>query len=493
MTPPPADPTTAALPTPNTPAIPRPAADSAEIAISVRGVSKMYRIYQRSQDRLKQMLWRGRRSYGREFWALREVSFDVYKGETLGIIGRNGGGKSTLLQIIAGTLAPTRGEVWVGGRTAALLELGSGFDPEFTGRENVFLSGAILGIGRAEMEQRFDEIAAFAEIGAFIDQPVKTYSSGMFVRLAFAVQACVDPDILIVDEALAVGDIFFRQKCYQRLEKLRQKGTAVLLVSHSMMEIEQFCQRALLLHGGQPMFLGAAAEATKLYMLLDQQDRAPAMQRKAHLEAIDRAALPQPNREEFWPPPEALLDMTSARQVSNGWARCSGVAICDSQGQPCRVFQQGQTASFFYEFELERDVDVPIGGLVIHSDRGTLVHGKSTLEYGTDVPTYVASGTRLRFRQDIALEIAMGEYTIEPGLAALDSDVYERRATYSYDQLHGLITRICHLPAVAHFVVTQPHDRRPIQLLHHGVANLPGDCRLVGSVEHAHAEPRVVA
>jgi lipopolysaccharide transport system ATP-binding protein len=453
-----------------------------EVAISVRGLSKMYRIYDHPQDRLKHMLWRGRRRYGREFWALRDVSFNVYKGETVGIVGRNGSGKSTLLQTIAGTLAATHGEVWTNGRVGALLELGSGFDPEFTGRENVFLNGVILGLTDCEMAQRFDEIVAFADIGSFIDQPVKTYSSGMFVRLAFAVQACVDPDILLIDEALAVGDIFFRQKCYKRLERLRERGTAVILVSHSMMEVEQFCERAVLLHQGEQVFCGPAAEATKLYMLLDQQDRADIALLKARAGTVEqtqhsRQQLLTPQNH-FWPAAAAFIDLGAARQISNGWARCTALAICDQDGQPCRAFQQGEWASFFYEFELTQGIEVPIGGLVIHNDKGTLVHGKSTLEYGSEIPMQVPRGTCLRFRQDIALEIAMGEYTIEPGLATLDREMFERRAGYTYDQLHGTIVRICHIPAAAHFVVTQPRDHRPIQLLHHGVANLPGRCVL---------------
>src|SRR6266542_6439942 len=213
-----------------------PPAPAPEVAISVRGVGKMYRIYDRPQDRLKQMLWRGRRTYGREFWALRDASFEVRKGETLGIIGRNGSGKSTLLQIIAGTLAPSEGEVTVNGRVAALLELGSGFNPEFTGRDNVFLNGSILGFSREEMAARFDEIAAFADIGEFIEQPIKTYSSGMVVRLAFAVIAHVDADILVIDEALAVGDACFTQKCMRFLRRFMEKGT-VLFVSHDISSV----------------------------------------------------------------------------------------------------------------------------------------------------------------------------------------------------------------------------------------------------------------
>ena len=248
-----------------------------DVAVRASDLGKMYRIYDRPEDRLKQMLLcRVGRSYGHEFWGLRHVSFEVKRGERFGIIGKNGAGKSTLLQIIAGTVAPSEGEVRLRGRVSALLELGSGFNPEFTGRENVFLNGSILGVPRSEIEARFDDIAAFADIGDFIDQPVKLYSSGMFVRLAFAVTTSVDADILVIDEALAVGDIFFRQKCYRRLDDLVSRGVSIILVSHAMTEVEQFCQRALLLDQGQPLLVGSASEAVKRYYLLEQQGRSVA-------------------------------------------------------------------------------------------------------------------------------------------------------------------------------------------------------------------------
>lgn len=230
-----------------------------EYAIRVKGVSKSFSIYETPRDRLKQMvmprlhrlLGSEPRCYFREFRALNEVDFDIRRGETVGIIGRNGAGKSTLLQIICGTQEPTGGEVSTQGRIAALLELGAGFNPEFTGRENVFMNGAILGFSHDEMVQRFDEIADFADIGDFIDQPVKTYSSGMYVRLAFAVQACVDPEILIVDEALAVGDIGFQYKCFKRMESLRKKGVTILMVTHATGSILEYADRCIVLDGGQ--------------------------------------------------------------------------------------------------------------------------------------------------------------------------------------------------------------------------------------------------
>ncbi len=228
-------------------------------AIRIRGVSKYFPIYETPRDRLKQMLLprltrllgRAPRSYHREFWALNGVSFDIRRGETVGIIGRNGAGKSTLLQILCGTLEPSSGIVETRGRIAALLELGAGFNPEFSGRENVFMNGAILGLSHAEVARRFDEIAAFADIGDFIEQPVKTYSSGMYVRLAFAVQACVDPDILVVDEALAVGDIGFQYKCFKRMEALKKQGVTILMVSHATASILEYADRCIVLDGGR--------------------------------------------------------------------------------------------------------------------------------------------------------------------------------------------------------------------------------------------------
>lgn len=236
-------------------------------AIRVQGLGKCYHIYDRPQDRLKQTLWRGRKQFYREFWALRNVSFEIRKGETVGIIGRNGSGKSTLLQMIAGILTPTAGTVEVNGRVAALLQLGSGFNHEFTGRENIFMNGAILGLSKSAISARFDEIVAFADIGNFIDQPVKTYSSGMRMRLAFAVSICVDPDVLIVDEALAVGDMAFQLKCTERLDRLVKSGTTLLFVSHDILAVKSFCQRAIYLTAGQMIATGAASDIAERYML----------------------------------------------------------------------------------------------------------------------------------------------------------------------------------------------------------------------------------
>lgn len=247
---------------------------SDNFAVRVEGLGKCYHIYNRPQDRLKQAIvprlraitGRSPDHYYREFWALREVSFEVGRGQTVGIIGRNGSGKSTLLQVICGTLAPTAGLANTRGRIAALLELGAGFNPDFTGRENVYMNGTVLGLSQAEIDARFDDIAAFAEIGEFIEQPVKHYSSGMYARLAFAVAISVDPDILVIDEALAVGDAKFQKKCFRRLEQIKANGSTILFVSHSTEQVRSFCDFGLVLDKGEPIFWGDARQATVKYL-----------------------------------------------------------------------------------------------------------------------------------------------------------------------------------------------------------------------------------
>ncbi len=221
-----------------------------EIAISLKNVSKCFKRYSRPVDRLKEVLLPGK-SRADEFWALQDINIEIPKGQTVGIVGRNGSGKSTLLQIIVGTLTPSSGAVRVNGRVSALLELGSGFNPEFTGKQNVFFNGRLLGLSQKQIEDRFDDIAAFADIGDFIDQPVKTYSSGMYVRLAFAVAVNVDPEILIVDEALAVGDIVFQHRCMRRMRAMMDSGVTTLFVSHDAGAIKTLCNSAVMIHDGK--------------------------------------------------------------------------------------------------------------------------------------------------------------------------------------------------------------------------------------------------
>jgi lipopolysaccharide transport system ATP-binding protein len=455
-----------------------------ELAIDVRNVSKCYQIYARPSDRLKQALYpRVQRtlgvqggSYFREFWALNDVSFSVRPGESVGIIGRNGSGKSTLLQLICGTLAPTAGTVETNGRIAALLELGSGFNPEFSGRENVYMNGAVLGLSEAEIAERYDRIVEFSEIEEFIDQPVKTYSSGMYMRLAFAVQAHIDASIVIIDEALTVGDVFFRQKCYARLDQLREGGAAILLVSHSMPDIEQYCERALLLDHGSMRFIGPSAEAARHYYLLNQgggkdflaDSSSPAANPQTAAEEVDK------NR----PPVNAFLDISSKPQVSNGRARCTGVALLNADGMPSNSFRQGERVTFYYEFEVDGDIGVPICGMTIANERGVIVHGKNNLQYSDTVETTSATSRRIACYQEVSLDLAAGEYTFEVGLAATSQRDWDSRDRMPYEAEMGCVTRVCHIVNVGSFSVAMGYRNGVTFLLHHGVADLPGSIRV---------------
>lgn len=466
---------------------------SEELVIDVRNLSKRYEIYATPRDRLKQLvlprlhrglikagaslgLMKSRAApvYFREFWALRDVSFQVRRGETLGVIGRNGSGKSTLLQLLAGTLTATGGDVSVNGRVAALLELGSGFNPDFSGRENVFLNGRILGLTQREIEQRYDQIVEFADIGEFIDQPVKTYSSGMFVRLAFAVQAHIDASIIIIDEALAVGDVFFRKKCYARLEQLRDSGAAILLVSHSMPDIEQYCERAVLLDHGVTQFIGPSSEAAKRYYLLHQAETR-LLKEKAETIPL---ALARENAVPTIidrPPASAYLDLSAKVQVSDGSASCIGVALTDVTGEPRNSFRQGDVAVFHYEFELSGDIDVPVCGMTIRNERGVIVFGKNSWQFEHDVPASSDTASKILCRHEVKLDIGLGEYIIEVGLASVTRETWADRHRISHDEFSARCLRHCHVPDAASFTVGLAiKDGIPV-LTHHGVANLPGD------------------
>ncbi len=460
---------------------------SREPVISVQQVSKAYRIWDSPASRLRSHLWesaagllpasasrwaRGRAAASyRDFWALRDVSFSMQPGESLGIIGRNGSGKSTLLQIIAGTLRPTTGTANVRGRVAALLELGSGFNPDFTGRENVYLNAAVLGLARREVDERFDRIAAFADIGDFIDQPVKTYSSGMFVRLAFAVQTAVEPQVLIVDEALSVGDVFFQQRCYARMRQLLDQGVCIVLATHDMGAVQQFCQRTLVFRAGRLAFQGPSAEATKTYFQLEQQEKAAAYAAQAAPAPAATAAL---GSEPItgWPGPAAALSTTGVRVVGNGWARCTFLAITRPDGLACLHFHQGETMSVFYEFEALHDLEFAFGCVTIRDKSNQAVHSKITLQDGIRGPAHVARGARLRFRQDTELNLACVDYTVDVALEMIAANLLDQPGI-TYEAFMQAQLRVCELHAAAGITVRLRDGTAPFQLLHFGAAGLP--------------------
>jgi lipopolysaccharide transport system ATP-binding protein len=407
-----------------------------EITIEVKNLGKSYNIYKRPQDRLKQslmprlqqILGRPANRYFREFWALRDVSFEVRKGETVGIIGRNGSGKSTLLQIICGTLSPTLGTVMTHGRIAALLELGSGFNPEFSGRENVYLNGAILGLSKAEIDSRFNDIADFADIGDFIEQPVKIYSSGMVVRLAFAVQAMVDPDILIVDEALAVGDEKFRRKCFARLEELRSNGTSILFVSHSGPQVTELCQRALLLEQGERLLFNQPLKVVRAYQKLIF---APLEERKRLIQ--EYKTLDKSGEKQLPPEPIALktsghreaasfdsgLSPTTTEIYPIQGAEILSFKIFDSDRGVVNILTLGETYQFEVSGRFLEDRENIYFGIHIRTISGTVVTGQRHPEIGTFVDR-VRAGDHFRITYEFTMNLLPGTYFVGGGVWSND-------------------------------------------------------------------------
>jgi lipopolysaccharide transport system ATP-binding protein len=410
------------LATDGSPAAASPAEDA---MISVRHVGKMYRLYDRPQDRLKeQLLWRRGKHYGREFWALHDVSLEVYRGEAVGIIGRNGSGKSTLLQIIAGTLTPTNGEVRLRGRVSALLELGSGFNPEFTGRENVFLSGAIMGIDRAEMENRYADIVAFADIGDYIDQPVKTYSSGMFARLAFSVAISVDPDILIVDEILAVGDFGFQQKCVARLRQLRDNGLTLLFVSHSPDAIKSVCTNGLFLIGGQAVFWGQAEQAVNLYFnYIREHANQDAM--RAQVDIAQPVAFQTP--------------IAGRMRYGTGHAQVTQVAVLDALGVPGQAFKFADRLTLSVEFKAFIDLENLSVSFLVRDLTGIDLMGTTTFDEQIQIPPLAAGATgRVQFH--FQANLRPGNYGVSVALNRVSHLDYSDNVLF--DQTDGCATFI---------------------------------------------------
>lgn len=380
---------------------------SCDDAITLTGVAKRFEMYARPSDRLRQFLAGERRKYYQEFWALRGLDLVVARGETVGVLGRNGSGKSTLLQIIAGTLSPTSGEVRVNGRLSALLELGSGFNPDFTGHENVLLNGAVLGLSQQEIAERYDAICAFADIGTHLHQPVKTYSTGMYVRLAFAVQACIEPEILIVDEALSVGDEKFQRKCFDHIEHLRARGCSILLVTHSTETVEKFCQRGVLLHQGALHGVGPAKEMVDQYHALLYSDE------KTYLRYLNRLQVPAATA----PAPAtdvAAADLPLAQAVSpadGAGAVIHSWEVRAADDSRCETFRIGETARIIFFVDLFAPVAELQVGLLIRTVEGVSAFGTSSLYHRKNVQGAVA-GDRLRAEFELRLDLCVGNYFV---------------------------------------------------------------------------------
>ncbi len=402
---------------------------SSEAAIDIQGLGKCYQLYDRPRDRLLQMVMRGRQRYYREFWALRDISCTIAPGEVFGIVGRNGAGKSTLLQLICGTLSPTEGKLQVRGRVAALLELGAGFNPEFTGRENVFLNASVLGLTQTEITQRYDAIVAFSGIGAFIDQPVKTYSSGMYVRLAFAIATSVEPDILVIDEALSVGDGAFARKSFDRIMELKERGVTILFCSHSLYQVEALCNQVLWLEKGRPVAQGKPASVLAAFRTSLEE------------EAIACSAATTKRHDGVAPP---------TAQVRKGEAGIERIEVCGSLSRECRVFRSGEDdLRVAVTFSSDPALAPPTVAFELFSETGSTVSSCSSLFEGiTLCRDQSGQGT---------VEVCFPRLPLMRGRYYMAVYLTCERMIHLYDQVTTAVS----------FEMTQPHLEKGVVFLPH--------------------------
>ena len=419
---------------------------SDEVVLRIQHISKRFEIYEKPRHRLQQMLFGRWKTFYREFRALSDINLEVRKGECVGIIGPNGAGKSTLLQIMTGTLQPTEGTVERRGRIAALLELGSGFNPEFTGRENVYMNAAILGLTRKETDEKYQDIVDFADIGEFIDQPVKTYSSGMIVRLAFAVNAFVDPDVLIVDEALAVGDAFFQQKCMRFIRKFKETHT-ILFVSHDTAAVVNLCDRAVLLENGQVKMIGSPKDVTEQYLKVLYSDNqevegnrheqdSPAEQQEGEYYDMRRSFI---NGSRYRNDME-VFKFSNESCFGAGGAEIENVFFADVEGKPLSWIVGGEIVKLTIAVRVHTDMSSPIVGFTVKDRLGQWILGDNTFITYQNAPVRASAGQRL------VAEFEFYMPTLQPGNYSIDCAVADGTQENHVQQqwLHDAVVFVSH-------------------------------------------------
>ncbi|WP_308686057.1 ABC transporter ATP-binding protein [Stomatobaculum longum] len=403
------------------------------LAISVQGVSKIYKLYDKPIDRLKEAVSLTHKSYHRDFFALSDISFDVKKGETVGIIGTNGSGKSTILKIITGVLSPTTGTAEVSGNISALLELGAGFNSEYTGLENIYMNGTMMGFSREEMQRRMDDILRFADIGDFVNQPVKTYSSGMFVRLAFALAINVDPEILIVDEALSVGDVFFQAKCYRRMEEMMKNGTTILMVSHDMGSIIKYCDKVVLLNRGHFVAQGEAGKMVDLYkkILANQTDELAEALIEQKKEAL---GLPIGEVHTDKSMKERMNLNPEVQEYGDGRASFEDFGTLDARGNVTNLLLKGEMFTIRERIRFHAPIEMPIFTYTLRDKKGTDITGTNTMFEGADIkPVKDGDVYTVSFRQKMNLQ--GGEY-----LLSMSCTGYENGEHVVYHRLYNVLS-----------------------------------------------------
>lgn len=393
--------------------------DEKKVAIQVKGLEKAYKLYDKPSDRLKEALGFGRKKRYKEHYALKGVDMTIYQGETVGIIGTNGSGKSTILKIITGVLNPTGGSVHVNGRISALLELGAGFNMEYNGIENIYLNGTMIGFSKKEIDAKMDDILNFADIGDYVYQPVKTYSSGMFVRLAFAVAINIEPEILIVDEALSVGDVFFQAKCYHKFEEFKEMGKTIVFVSHDLSSISKYCDRVVLLNQGVKLGEGSPKEMIDAYKQVLVGQYVPAADDRSLLsdKEITAAAAAAAGTVKGEVNPELLEYGTKDAMIT-------GYKITDDMGRETSALLKGKECTITMQVHFEHDIEAPIFAFTIKNIKGVEITGTNTMvEKAFLSPVRAGSDMEITFTQKINLQ--GGEYLLSFGVTGFEKEEFQ--------------------------------------------------------------------
>ncbi|MGB5968479.1 MAG: ABC transporter ATP-binding protein [Spirulinaceae cyanobacterium] len=442
-----------------------------DLILKVDNLGKCFKIYQNPWDRAKEWLSFSEACYHKPFWSFRNISFEVRRGQFLGIIGENGAGKSTLLKIITGILKPTEGTYQLNGKVLSLLELGTDFNFALTGRENALYRSELLGFPRGYMRSKLAEIEDFSELGEFFDRPVKLYSSGMKARLAFSLFAFLECDVLILDEVLAVGDIFFQQKCYARLEKLIAKKVTIILVTHGLATVQQYCDEVILLHRGQKLFQGEPKKGILEYHQLrrggSREQTADSRQQVIGKQKVGNA------EDFFWPTDENLLAY-EASEVN--FAELVRYGICDQKGKLATTFQPGELAWLCSEFLVKETIEVPLLGVNITNKFNVVIHAKSSHQHQANVPQRVEAGSIIRFCRQITLNISPGQYVVSFSLGMVDVHTYNCINELPQAEFNNQIKIGDVYQQVGTFWI-KPHYNINRQS-HWGICNLPGDCQV---------------
>ncbi len=443
-----------------------------DIILQVTSLGKCFKIYQNPWHRAYEWASFSKRRYHEPFHALQEISFEVKRGEFFGIIGQNGAGKSTLLKILSGILQPTSGSYHLNGKMLSMLELGVDFNPYLSGRQNLIRSAEVWGFPEGYAQQRLPQIEDFAELGEFFDRPVGLYSMGMTLRLAFSLYVFLECDVLILDEVLAVGDLFFRQKCYARLEELIAENTTIILVSHDMTDIRQYCNHVALLDKGREIYQGNAQDAIRQYFRIRHgwgMAYAKPPTRKHVPEATDIS-----DQDILWPDNDVFAVLPISEEEL---AHLTAFAVCNNRGAACLYFTQGERAYFYVELALREDIGVPISLLTLTNKFKILVHGKLSTQYTINVPQQVNKDERLRICQSIDLSLAPGEYVFGYSLFTMHPDDYALRDEYSPEERCSKIKRLYYRDQVGYLIV-EPLDVERQRFSHVGICDLYGDCQM---------------